>query len=162
MFKKFAQNFPNIWAIFVIKFVTKKSPNQVTLLSALSQKMSTQKALFDSKLKQKWAIKMQKINNDELYSSTFVSRKNSQGLEPNTTEFAFCPARAVSLLNCITVILLLLLKIEISLNHLRQSLSVADVPKRLAQNALDNVCWLPNDVPRMKGQKIGDKRWLVN
>ena len=83
---------------------------------------------------------MQKINNDELYSSTFVSRKNSQGLEPNTTEFAFYPARAVSLLNCITVILLLLLKIEISLNHLRQSLSVADVPKRLAQNALDNVC----------------------
>ena len=161
MFKKFAQKFPNIWATFVIKFVTKKSPNQVTLLSALSQKMSTQKAL-DSKLKQKWAIKMQKINNDELYSSTFVSRKNSQGLEPNTTEFAFYPARAVSLLNCITVILLLLLKIEISLNHLRQSLSVADVPKRLAQNALDNVWWLPNDVPRMTGQKIGDKRWLVN
>ena len=161
MFKKFAQKFPNIWATFVIKFVTKKSPNQVKLLSALSQKMSTQKAL-DSKLKQKWAIKMQKINNDELYSSTFVSRKNSQGLEHNTTEFAFYPARAVSLLNCITVILLLLLKIEISLNHLRQSLSVADVPKRLAQNALDNVCWLPNDVPRMTGQKIGDKRWLVN
>ena len=134
MFKKFAQKFPNIWATFVIKFVTKKSPNQVTLLSALSQKMSTQKAL-DSKLKQKWAIKMQKINNDELYSSTFVSRKNSQGLEPNTTEFAFCPARAVSLLNCITALLLLLLKIEISLNHLRQSLSVADVPKRLAQNS---------------------------